>query len=188
MVNKDTSDSDLVNACRNGVRAAWELLVRRYERLIYTVPRRAGLDEHAAADVFQIVCTKLLENIDKLKQPDRIHAWLVTTARHETLQILASNRKKSVSTSTQEDDEDAALEVRDESPLPDELLVTLESEHRVHLALSKLDERSRDFITELFLRDEPLPYDALAAKFGISVGSIGPTRARCLAKLRAQLT
>jgi RNA polymerase sigma factor (sigma-70 family) len=184
--NEAISDTDLVNACRNGERAAWERLVRRYERLIYTIPRRAGLDEHAAADVFQTVFTKLLENIEKLKQPDRIQAWLVTTARHETLQILARHRKRGNTISVEDDDD--AMEIRDDSPLPDELLISLENEHRIHQALSKLDDRSREFLTELFLRDEPLTYDALAAKFGISVGSIGPTRARCLSKLRAHLT
>ena len=78
------SDEELLRACRRGDEAAWEALVRRYQRLVYAVPRRAGLDEDAAADVFQDVFATLLENVGAIEQPSRLHAWLVTTARRKT--------------------------------------------------------------------------------------------------------
>src|SRR3712207_6003666 len=78
------SDEQLLAGCRSGEEGAWEALVRRYQRLIYAVPRRAGLDEEAASEIFQEVFATLLESIDSIEQPSRLHAWLVTTAKRKT--------------------------------------------------------------------------------------------------------
>src|SRR3954469_100969 len=75
----ELSDAALLRACRGGDQDAWTTLVNRYQRLIYTIPRRAGLDEQAAADVFQRVFASLVEHLDTLTDPDRLRAWLVTT-------------------------------------------------------------------------------------------------------------
>ena len=78
------SDEQLVRACQRGDEDAWEQLITRYRRLVYTIPRRAGLDDDLAAEVFQRVFITLLESIDRIEQPARISTWLVTTARRET--------------------------------------------------------------------------------------------------------
>lgn len=177
----DVPDADLVQACRAGSEAAWRDLVRRYERLVYTVPRRAGLDADLAADVFQATFTRLFRHLDSLDDPTRVRAWLVTTARRETLRVLARP------TLGESADEAALDDLADGSPLPDELLASLQQQDRVRRAVQRLDDNARRFVELVFLSDEPPSYEEIAAQLGIAVGSIGPTRARCLAKLRALL-
>lgn len=184
----ELADAELLERCRAGSSSAWEALVRRYQRLIYTVPRRAGLDEDTAADVFQTVFARLHEHLDRIAQPDRLQAWLVTTARRETLRLLELGRRTADSPRdpNSDDDPDPVAGLIDESPLPEEQLERLQLEHRALAALQQLDERSRQLLTLLFLHDEddPLPYSEIAARLNTSEGSIGPTRMRALAKLR----
>ena len=182
----ERSDKDLLLACRRGDERAWEALVARYQRLIYTVPRRAGLDEDAAAEVFQEVFTTLLEKLDEIEQPDRLQAWLVTTARRKTWRAI--NRARRFGTDVDEEGEDAELKgLADGAPLADEVILQLEEQHRVRGALLKLDERCQKLLRMLFYEEETRPYAEIAAQLGVPEGSIGPTRARCLQKLLRQL-
>lgn len=186
--SSSSSDADLIEACRHGSPRAWEHLVLRFERLIYTVPRRAGLSADEAADVFQTVFLRLHEHLDKLVQPDRVHAWLVTTARRETLRRL-HERRRTVPLAAPDaggdgDDRRSEVELVDPDPLPDQLLDELQQRHRVRTALAALAEPCRSLLDLLYSRDEPPQYAEIAARLGLAVGSIGPTRARCLAKLR----
>ncbi|HLM59358.1 MAG TPA: sigma-70 family RNA polymerase sigma factor, partial [Pyrinomonadaceae bacterium] len=80
----DKSDADLIAACRRGDETAWNELVDRYQRLIFTIPRRAGLSEERAADVLQEVFLTLFEKLDEIEQPDKIRSWIVTTAKFKT--------------------------------------------------------------------------------------------------------
>lgn len=182
------SDEALVQRCRAGEAAAWSTLVRRYQRLIYTVPRRAGLDEAAAADVFQTCFQRLFEHLDRLDDTSRVRAWLVTTAKRETLRLLERARRMPLAEAAAGADgdvvEDALAQVPDPAPLQDAQLAALQEHDRLRQAVDRLDPRARQFIELLFLQDEPLPYSEIAARLGIPEGSIGPTRARCLAKLR----
>jgi RNA polymerase sigma factor (sigma-70 family) len=181
----EQSDRELLLACRRGDQAAWESLVRRYQRLIYTIPRRAGLNEDLAADVFQEVFTILFEKLDEIESPERLKAWLVTTARRKTWRSISrENRLQAFG----DDDDDETGEgelskLADEALLPDEALIQLEEQHSVRLAVGQLDERCGKLLTLLFYEDEPLPYAEIAARLGAPEGSIGPTRARCLQKL-----
>jgi RNA polymerase sigma factor (sigma-70 family) len=178
----ERTDEQLLLACRRGEEAAWEALVRRYQRLIYAIPRRAGLDEDAAAEVFQEVFTTLLENVEGIEQPSRLHAWLVTTARRKTWRVI-SRAKATRPFGGEDDAEDEMNQVADERPLADEALEQLEEQHLVRAALEGLDERCRKLLTMLFYRAEPPSYSEIAAALGTPEGSIGPTRARCLRKL-----
>lgn len=181
------SDAELVSRCRAGSEAAWGLLVRRFQRLVYTVPRRAGLSEAQAADVFQVVFARLVEHLDGLADPSRVQAWLVTTARRESLRLIEQSRRIVDLAAAGDGDDDGADpldRLPGDDPLPEALLSDLQQQDRVRHAVSLLDERSRRFVELLFLQDEPLPYSEIAARLGIAEGSIGPTRARCLAKLR----
>jgi RNA polymerase sigma factor (sigma-70 family) len=183
------TDAELVARCRVGQQSAWNTLVRRYERLVFTVPRRAGLSEEQAADVFQVVFSRLFEHLDKLADPSRVHAWLVTTAKRESLRVLELSRRvvDLATTGDRNDGTDPLDRFASTLPLPEELLVDLQQQHLLTRAVAQLDERSRRFVELLFLQDEPLPYAEIAARLGIAEGSIGPTRARCLDKLRAIL-
>ena len=184
----EKSDEELVAACGQGDEEAWSLLAARYQRLIYAIPRRAGLDEDAAADILQQTFLKLLENLQKIQQPAQIHAWLVTTARRETLHFLRQRKKApQVSLDSGEGDESKEKEFPAAEPRADEVLLEMERQHRVRTAVTNLDERCRNLITLLFYQNAQIPYSEVARILGISEGSIGPTRARCLQKLLEHL-
>jgi RNA polymerase sigma factor (sigma-70 family) len=177
------SDESLLQACRDGDESAWEALVERYQRLVFSVPRRAGLSPEAAADVFQAVFATLVEHIDRIEQPERLSAWLVTTARRESWRV---NRKEQSSQAASSDDDELERQT-DRYLLPDEVLVRLELQHEVRAALDRLDKRCRDLLLLLYYRPEPAPYTEIAATLQTPEGSIGPTRARCLQKMRRLL-
>jgi hypothetical protein len=82
----ELSNEALLQACRRGDPLAWEALIRRYQRLVYAIPRRAGLDEDHMAEVFQRVFEKLVKYLDQIERPDRIGAWLATTA-HQSVAL-----------------------------------------------------------------------------------------------------
>jgi len=174
------TDKELVMSCRQGNESSWAALVDRYQRLVYAVPRRAGLNEDQAGEVFQEVFVTLFEKMNEINEPDRLHAWLVTTARRKTWRLLSKERSRQ-SMQTSEDDE--ALVVVDDSPLPDETLVRLEEQHRIRTALAGLDERCQQLLTMLYYQTETPPYSEIAAILGTPEGSIGPTRARCFKKM-----
>jgi RNA polymerase sigma factor (sigma-70 family) len=179
------SDLQLVLACRRGDQRAWERLILRYQRLIYAIPLRAGLDQDQAAEIFQDVFTTLFQKLNDIEEPEKLQAWLVTTARRKTLRTISKAHSQPRS-DINADAAEAAL-IRDEGPLPDEQLLRLEEQHRIRTALSLLDERCRSLLKMLFYRTEPPSYAEIAAFLGIPEGSIGPTRARCLAKLLQML-
>jgi RNA polymerase sigma factor (sigma-70 family) len=183
----DLSDEALWQHCRHGGQAAWAVLVRRYQRLIYTIPRRAGLSDDAAADVFQFTFARLFENLDRLEDASRLRAWLVTTAKRETLRLLELSRRvaQPAAVPDDEDGEDPLHRIPDPAPLAESLLADLQEQHALRRAVERLDDKSRRFVELLFLQEDPLPYAEIAARLGIAEGSIGPTRSRVLGKLRA---
>ena len=178
----ERTDEQLLLACRRGDEGAWEALVRRYQRLIYAVPRRAGLDEDAAAEIFQDVFATLVENLDSIEQPSRLQAWLVTTAKRKTWRAVGRARATRPF-ADEEEGEDELAGLAAEGLLPDEALARLEEQHLVRASLGELDARCRTLLEMLFYRPEPPPYSEIAAALGAPEGSIGPTRARCLKKL-----
>lgn len=177
------SDAALVLACKRGDEKAWEALVERFQRLIYSIPRRAGLDEDAAADVFQNVFASLVERLDHIEQPERIQAWLVTTAKRETWRAVLNRNRSQQPSADDASDEDLFDRLPDPSLLPDETVLQLEKQHAIRTAVGALDERCNGLLTMLFYRVEPPAYAEIAASLGLPAGSIGPTRARCLQKL-----
>lgn len=175
-------------ACRRGEAEAWNVLVNRYQRLIYTIPRRAGLDEDQAAEVFQRTFAKLLQYLDRIKQPESIQAWLVTTARRETLQLIREQRSElSLSQTDMLEYGPNNEAILDDNPLPDETLEHLEEQHLIRRAIAAMDERSRGLLNLLYYQPVPLSYAQIAVILDMPEGSVGPTRARCLEKLRRLL-
>lgn len=177
------TDRELLIACRQGDESSWEVLVDRYQRLIYAIPRRAGLNEDQAAEVFQEVFATLLQKLNDITEPDRLHAWLVTTARRKTWRLMSKERMLHPGRANDEDKDEEIAAVVDRAPLPDEALVRLEEQHRIRAALAALDERCQKLLTLLYFHAEPPSYAEIAEAFGTSEGSIGPTRARCLKKM-----
>ena len=174
----DDSDLQLVLACRRGDQLAWEKLIRRYQRLIYAIPLRAGLDEDQAAEIFQDVFTTFFQKLNDIEEPEKLQAWLVTTARRKTWRYIYKSHAR-----IQNADVTEWTNELDDTPLPDKQLLILEQQHRIRTAVAMLDERCQKLIHMLFYEAQPPSYAEIAASLGIPEGSVGPTRARCLGKL-----
>ncbi len=181
----DFSDEQLIAACRTGDEKAWDTLVERYERLVYTVPARYGLTSSEIDDVFQSVWLSLLKNLNKLREPDRVSAWLVTTARRECWE----RRRGADYERTVASDLDTLLTDRagDELP-PEDVVVTFRQYETLRGAMETLGDRCRKLLWMLYYDSKVPSYSDVAEQLEIPIGSIGPMRARCLKKLRGLLT
>lgn len=175
----DTS-ADLVVGASHGDRAAWERLVDRYARLIWAITRDFRLSDNDASDVAQTTWLRLLEHIDRI-DPFRVAAWLATTARHECLRVVALRKRTLLSY-----DDDAFERAWGAEPDVDEGMLADERAHDVRRAVQALPPRWQQLL-QLSMADPPVPYAEISAVLGMPVGSIGPVRGRCLAKLRTLL-
>jgi RNA polymerase sigma factor (sigma-70 family) len=171
----------LVRRAAEGDRWAWECLVDQYARLIWALTRDFKLGESDAADVFQATWLRLLEHIGRLEQPARVGSWLAATARNECLRSVAA-RKKVVLVHDDVTLKDGATH----EPEIDERLLSEERAQAVRDALSRLPFRWRQLV-EMLMADPPVPYTEISDQLGLPVGSIGPTRGRCLERLRVLL-
>ena len=181
------ADAELVKRCRTGDQGAWDTLVDRYQRLIYAIPRRAGLSEEQASDVFQEVFLTLVEKIDAIEQPDRIRSWIVTTAKFKTWAVIRRS-KGLYSPETEEEMEAEMANIADRSPLADDMLIEVEEQHLIRTALKHLEERCQQILSMIYLCDPSASYTEVAAAIGVGETSISPLRARCLKKLEKVLT
>lgn len=168
----------LVVTAAAGDQQAWRELVDRYAPLLVSVIRGFRLTPAETEDVAQTVWLRLVEHLDSLQEPRAIPGWLVTTARRESIRYLSSQRHRRMSDPLNADQLPVAA-----GPDPDEGLVRSER-HQVLLAgLAELPSRQRELL--LLLMNDPQPsYDEIRRRTGIPVGSIGPTRARALERLR----
>ncbi len=160
---------------------AWERLHDQYARLIWSITSEFKLVESDAADIAQTTWLRLLEHIDRLEYPDRVSSWLAVTARHECLRSLAM--RKRVMLSQDHDELDAAAE---HAPEVDERLLAEERAKVVRKAMSQLPGQWQKML-EMLMADPPASYAEISDRLGLPVGSIGPTRGRCLARLRVML-
>lgn len=167
---------ELVRLAGSGDRAAWESLVARYERLVWGVARSHRLGDADAADVFQTTWLRLLEHLQDLRNPDALSGWLATTARHECLRVLR-HRSRQVPT---EDDRIPEVAVPEE--IDDGLLLD-ERDAALWKAFATLSSRCQALL-RMLAGDPPPSYEAVSAALDMPIGSIGPTRGRCLQTLR----
>ena len=178
----EKSDAELVKACRRGDEEAWNELVERYQRLIFTIPRRAGLSEEQSADIFQEVFLTLFEKLNDIKQPEKIRSWIVTTAKFKTWSAVRGEKNFRVPSSKEEIE--AEMEnLPDTSPLADNRLIELEQQHLIRLALKELETRCQKLLSMIYLHDSAASYAEVAREIGVGETSISPLRARCLKKL-----
>lgn len=175
------TDPELLSRCSGGDSAAWKTLIGRYGDFVFSVCRSAGLSEADASDVTQQTFCLLRDNLGRMKGETRLGGWLATVARRHSWRLIAKRQRE------------VAVD-------PEELSRRIESDHQdrsaspvfdrlewLHHGLSRLGERCRNLLTELYLREESPTYEAVAGRLNMPVGSIGATRARCLAKLRELL-
>jgi RNA polymerase sigma factor (sigma-70 family) len=188
MAGKEIDSSDvtaLVRRAADGDRMAWERLVSQYERLIWSITVEFKLRESDAADVSQTTWLRLLEHIDRIQHPDRVGSWLAATARNECLRNLAA-RKRLVLGHDDTELGTAAVAAVAHAPEVDERLLADERDQVVRDAMSRLPGRWQRLM-EMLMADPPVPYTEISDQLGLPIGSIGPTRGRCLAQLRVLL-
>jgi RNA polymerase sigma factor (sigma-70 family) len=183
--NLETPDiAGLVVGAAAGDRRAWERLVKQYARLIWSITVEFKLTESDASDVAQTTWLRLLEHIDRIEYPDRVGSWLAATARNECLRNLAARKRVVVLAHDEEEVLFGAAAVA--GPEVDERILADERDQVVRDALSRLPRRWQRLL-ELLMADPPTPYADISDELGLPVGSIGPTRGRCLAQLRVLL-
>ena len=167
------SDEDLIKACLDGEQDAWNELVDRYGRLVYSVSRRYGLSEADSRDVFQDVFTILYRKLCTVRDRGRLSSWLIRTTYRACYRVgKASGRYASLHESLPSD-----------GPASDVQAASVERQQMVRQALRQLGGRGEQLLTALFSGPGRPNYQAIARQLGMKVGSIGPARARCLKKL-----
>jgi RNA polymerase sigma factor (sigma-70 family) len=170
---------DLVAAARDGDKAAWDELVERFAPLVWSVCRRFRLSDADTADVGQAVWLYLVEQLPVLREPAALPGWLATTTRRECLRVVNAGRKRE----RREVAADFDLTLDSHAPDVDEWLLEEERNVAIRAAFAELPPRCQQLLL-LLLRDPPLHYTQIGAEMGMQVGGIGPTRARCLEKMR----
>lgn len=174
----EATDAELIQQCLAGQQAAWKTLLSRYERLIYYTALRTGVSQDEAADVFQAVCLNWLEGLGRLRDPQRIGAWLVTTTRRECWARWKRHRD------TEDDPEPSLEEQISPEETPEMVAAQAEDARAVRWALQRLAEPCRRLLWLLYYDPAHPSYAVIALQLKMPANSVGPTRTRCLAKLK----
>jgi RNA polymerase sigma factor (sigma-70 family) len=169
----------LVARARSGDRQAWDALIERYAPLIWSICRRHRLGRADADDVGQSVWLRLLDQLDRVREPAALPGWLSTTTRRECLRVLSAAQGPH-----------ATIYALDVESLPDQRagtadqeLLAAERQAALRAAFTQLPPNGQQLLA-LLTADPPTPYADISAQLGIPVGSIGPTRSRYLDKIR----
>ncbi|HWH09640.1 MAG TPA: sigma-70 family RNA polymerase sigma factor [Solirubrobacteraceae bacterium] len=170
------SASALIGRANAGDEAAWNAIVERFSGLVWATTRAHRLSSAEAADVAQTTWLRLVENLDRIHDPDRLGAWLATTARRECLRVIRRSGQELVT------GDDWVLDAATDDPVDGPLLVR-ERDDALRRALARIGERCQALLRLLAAVDPP-SYEEIGAALGMPIGAIGPTRARCLEKLR----
>lgn len=169
---------ELLTRARNGDQEAWNALVDRMSPLVWSVARSFRLDEATATDVAQSVWLKLIENCDRIEDPERLPGWIATTCRREALRVLKQQKRTQPS--------DFEYDVADPSVSVESKVLDDEEHEAVRAAFNSLDPEDQQLL-RLMVIDPPLSYEEISQVIGRPIGSLGPTRARALQRLRRAL-
>jgi RNA polymerase sigma factor (sigma-70 family) len=171
--------TELLERVARGDEQAWREVVARYQRLVFATIRGFRLDGDDAQDVFQETFVRLHRHAGRLRNPQGLARWLVQT----TYRLCLDHRER--------------RRVRGEGPIPDDLaddtpgmlerLERVQRAQQVREALAALSPRCRVLLEQLYFQPEPLEYKVIGERLGMPIGSIGPTRARCLEVLLRRL-
>ena len=179
------SDRDLIRRCQQGSAGAWQQLLNKYERLVYSIPLRYGLPRDDAADIAQNTFTILIESLDTLSEDSRLGAWLATVARRHTWRLLERNRREVPREGLDGVDLAARAVLFGKSNA--DSIEHWELTELLDTGLSQIGEPCRELLLALYFQPELSSYAEVAARLDMPIGSIGPTRARCLKRLRQVL-
>jgi RNA polymerase sigma factor (sigma-70 family) len=177
----DLSNADLLAASAVGEQASWDELVRRFNGLVWSVARGYRLQVGETDDAVQNTWLRLVENLGRITDPDHVGSWLATTARRECLQLLRRRGRTGYPTDTID-----AIQVESQEPSLDAGLLADERDAALWAAVHALPERCWALLRTL-MASPPPAYTEVAAALGMAVGSIGPTRQRCLDQLRTRV-
>jgi RNA polymerase sigma factor (sigma-70 family) len=175
-------DRDLILDCRNGDLGAWQRLLDRYERLVFSVPRRYGLSREDAADITQLTFTILFQSMDTLSEDSTLGAWLTTVARRHTWRRLDRKRREEAGWYGSSSEKILLADTDTEDVERWELTEWL------NYGLSLVGKSCRDLLSALYLDPKQPSYAEVAGRLDMAVGSVGPTRIRCLKRLRRILS
>jgi RNA polymerase sigma factor (sigma-70 family) len=176
----ESEDAALVRGCLEGNQQAWETLIDKYKRLIFSVPLRYGAGPEDAADVFQSVCIEVFNSLEQLKNPDSLRSWLITVSIRQSYR-WRKKQTNHVELDAMEPDMAEGL-----ASVP-ETVAQLQQEQIVRDVVAKLPPRCAELVRLLFFEQPPLPYAEVARRLGLATGSIGFIRGRCLTRLRKLL-
>jgi RNA polymerase sigma factor (sigma-70 family) len=170
----------LVRAATDGDQEAWNALVDTFAGLVWSVVRSHNIYGAEAADISQTVWLRCVEHIGRLREPERLGAWLATTAKHECYRVLRRSGRQVVMADVPDAGDAATTE------LPQRRLEQAEDQAALVAALDRVPQRCQQLL-RLMLTDPPLAYDDIAELLDMPKGSIGPTRMRCMAHVRLAL-
>lgn len=169
----------LVRAAAAGDQRSWDEIVDRFTNLLWSVARGHRLDQADAADVVQTTWLQLVEHLDRIQDPECLPGWLATTARHASLHRLKRGGREVVAPT-----DDLAIELPDRAtPALDAALLESERDAVLWECFGRLKDECQQLLRALMGAD-PMSYDQICEAFGMPKGSIGPTRMRCLKRLR----
>ena len=166
-----SDEATLVSRCLSGEAAAWQEIVLRYQRLIYSVARLHFRNPAIADDVFQDVCLELYRRLDSIRDVKALPAWLITVTRRKCAKALKDRLEWT--------DVDA-----ENMPVIEQKIAAVEKRFWIEKALTRLSDRDQALIEALYFDPDQPSYEDIASRLKMPVSSIGPTRARCLEKLR----
>ena len=187
MVHTDLRGSDgditrIVSAAAHGDQLAWDQIVERYTGLLWAVVRAHRLSAADGADVVQTTWLRLIEHLPQIRNREGIGSWLATTARRECLRLLRSGGRCQPS-----DEMELLVNARADHAEIDSGLLTAERDAELWAAFSRLPARDQALL-RLLAVDSPPSYQEISAALEMPIGSIGPTRARSLERLRRELS
>jgi RNA polymerase sigma factor (sigma-70 family) len=170
--------AELVKLAAAGEREAWDALVRRFNGLIWAIVHKHRLSLADSQDVTQVVWLRLLENVSSLRDPSRVGGWLAATARHECLRLIRLGNR-TIPTVNELLESETVPE-----PSPEDIVATSEHQRAVFKTIRMLDQRCQQLLE---LSAYQLPYQVISELLDMPIGSIGPTRGRCLDQVRELL-
>jgi RNA polymerase sigma factor (sigma-70 family) len=171
--------TDLAARARDGDQQAWDALVERHAPLIWSICRRYRLPDADAQDVAQGVWLLLVDQLDNIRDPAAIAGWLATTTRRECYRALRAARQHQIGWQAL----DAQSIPDEQAQMAEQELLAAERHAALREAFAHLGPRDQQLIA-ILIEDPPVPYAQISERLGVPVGSIGPSRRRCLAKLR----
>jgi len=176
------NDRELVAACLSGDEQAWSELIDRYNRLIFSIPLKQGLNRDEAADIFQAVCLDLVAELPRLRDPQALPAWLIQTTLHKVSKWRRRNDRYVPDEGTHTENAPAP-----EADMPDALIREVQQSQALRDAVAALSDRCQRMVQMLFFETPARPYKDVASALGVATGSIGFLRSRCLDRLRSAL-